>query len=157
GDIAVAATDADGRWQFRSAPATNGEFLVEVRHPQFPVATFQTDADERNYVQANRLELASLHAERAVLVLKSGLTLSGVVADEQQNPIANANIQFGEFSDEKNPKAVTDAKGAFTLTSLKTGNGHVTIRAKGFAPERLLVDVESDSKPLAVQLKLGAL
>src|SRR6185312_11067776 len=46
GDLAVATTDASGRWQFRSAPETNGEFYVEVRHPEFPTATFHTDANK---------------------------------------------------------------------------------------------------------------
>src|SRR6185312_7928833 len=45
-EIAVATTDASGRWQFRSAPETNGDFSVVVRHPEFPTATFHTDANK---------------------------------------------------------------------------------------------------------------
>ncbi len=155
--IAVATTDDSGRWQFRSAPETNGDFFVAVRHAQFPTVNFQTDADTRNYVQPNRIALGSLHSGRAVLVLKSGLSLGGMVTDEQQNPIANAKLQFGENFDDKGPAATTDAKGAFTLNSLKVGTGHIAVTAPGFAPERLAVDVAGDSKPLTVQLKPGAL
>jgi hypothetical protein len=106
GNLAVTTTDAAGRWQFRSAPETNGEFSVEVRHPQFPTASFRIDSDD---VSAGLVGLASLHSERAVLQLKSGLTLSGVITDEQQNPIADAKVQFGEFSDDKRPVTITDA------------------------------------------------
>ncbi len=156
-DMAVATTDDFGRWQFRSAPETNGEFSIEVRHSQYPTASFHTDTDERNYVDSSRVGLKPLHAESAVLVLKSGLTLGGVVTDEQQNPISNAKVQFGEFSDDKHSVSRTDDKGAFTLNNLKLGNGHVTITAKGFAPERLPVNVASDSKPVTVALKPAAL
>jgi hypothetical protein len=156
-NIVVATTDAFGHWQFRSAPETNGDFFVAVRHSQFPNANFQTDADSRNYVQPNRVALELLHAGRAVLVLKSGSAFGGFVTDEQQNPIANAKVQFGENFDGKGPTATTDAKGAFTLNNLKVGSGHITVTAPGFAPERLPVDVASDSKPLTVQLKPGAL
>jgi RNA polymerase sigma factor (sigma-70 family) len=156
-DIAVATTDAFGRWQFRSAPETNGDFLVAVRHPQFPTVNFQTDADTRNYVQPNRVGLDSLHTGRAVLVLKSGLGLGGIVTDEQQNPIANAKVQFGENFDDKGPASTTDGKGAFALNSLKVGGGHITITAPGFAPERLAVNVANDSKPVTVRLKPSAL
>ena len=155
--IAVATTDAYGRWQFRSAPETNGEFYVEVRHPQYPKADFHNDADGRNFMEGGRVAIEALHMERAVMVLKSGLGLAGTITDEQQNPIPNAKVRFGEFSDDKNSIATTDDKGAFTLSSLQLGNGHITITAKGFAPERLPVNVASDSKPVTVQLKPAAL
>src|SRR6185437_15872681 len=108
-------------------------------------------------IQTGIIGLVSFHAQNAVLVLKSGPGVSGVVTDEQQNPVVGAKVQFGEDFDQKGPAAVTDDKGAFTLNSLKIGIGHITVTAKSFAPERLAVDVKSDSKPVAIRLKPGAL
>lgn len=155
-DIAVATTDAFGRWQFRSAPATNGDFYLNVRHPQFPVASFENDAENRILRYDNLLTMESLRAGRAVMVLKSGLRVAGIMTDDQQNPISGAQVRFGEFLDDKSSIAVTDDKGAFTLSNLKPGKGHITITAKGFAPERLAVDVKSNPQPVTVALKPAA-
>jgi hypothetical protein len=152
----VATTDASGRWTFGSVPGTNIEFWISVNHTGYPKAGFHTDANEGNYVNSDPLKLAELRAGTAVLTLKSGLGLRGVVTDEQQNTIGGARVTFGEYSGSSNPGAETGPDGSFTLTSLSAGPGHVTVVAKGYAPERVAVNVGNDSAPLNVQLKPAA-
>ena len=39
-DLPVAKTDQSGHWTFGSAPETNGDFLISVKHPDYPSADF---------------------------------------------------------------------------------------------------------------------
>jgi RNA polymerase sigma factor (sigma-70 family) len=155
-EITAATTDDAGRWAFQSAPASNDDFYVEVKHPSFPAASFHSISEGRNYVNSvGRFKLEELHAGTSVFVLASGLGLRGVVTDEQQHPLADAKVSFGEYMD-SGSSTKTGVDGVFNLTPLSPGKGHVTITAKGFAPDRLFVEVASNSPTLAIQLKPAA-
>jgi RNA polymerase sigma factor (sigma-70 family) len=155
-DFAVASTDDAGRWTFQSAPESNDDFYIAVKHPSYPTADFHPSSDARNYLTpVAHFKLEELRAGSAVFVLSSGLGLRGTVTDEQQNPVADAKVSYGDFAD-SGPSVKTGADGAFTLTPLSTGRGHITIQAKGFAPDRLPVEVASNSPALAIQLKPAA-
>jgi RNA polymerase sigma factor (sigma-70 family) len=155
-DFVLSTTDATGRWAFQSAPASADDFYLEVKHPSFPAATFRPSSDSRNYrVAGGTFKSEELRAGTSVFVLAGGLGLRGVVTDEQKNPVPDAKVRFGE-NEESDPSTKTGVDGGFTLTPLSPGKGHVTITAKGFAPERLPAEVASNSPALAIQLKPGA-
>ena len=147
-DLAVATTDAAGRWSFGSAPATSDEFWITVEHPDFPKASFNPQGDERRILRgAEDLKLADLHAGTAVMVLKSGFSLPGFVVDEQTNAIAGARVRLGSsFAGSHDPEATTDVDGSFRVKNVSLGNGYVTATAKGFSPERIQVDVTSNAR-----------
>ncbi|HLP76737.1 MAG TPA: sigma-70 family RNA polymerase sigma factor, partial [Candidatus Paceibacterota bacterium] len=68
-DLAVATTDAAGRWSFGSAPETRDEFWIAVVHPDFSKATFNPQGNERRVLRdAKDIPLADLHAGTAVMV-----------------------------------------------------------------------------------------
>ncbi|MGO8679236.1 MAG: sigma-70 family RNA polymerase sigma factor [Limisphaerales bacterium] len=150
----VATTDSAGRWVFRSAP-TNGDFQLIVTHPAFPKANFHNDDDSRTSREAGTLKLDDLHAGAAVLILKAGLTLRGVVTDEKGRQVAGAKVSHGRFFPEGNGVA-TDGDGSFALPALPAGENTITITAERFAPQRIQVRMASNTVPLAVQLKRGA-
>ncbi len=156
-DLPVAKTDAAGRWTFGSAPATNGAFWIIVWKSDFPKATFRTDGDEQGSVGGDAIRLADLHEGTAILVLKSGLSLSGQVTDEWSGPVADAKVSLGQFDSDSNPSSRTDSDGMFVLKGLPTGRNHLTVTAEGFAPERISVEVATNNQSLAIQLKTGAL
>ncbi len=155
-DFPVAKTDGSGRWSFGSAPAANGNFSIDIKHPDFPRAGFANDGNDRGFSSGNILKLQDLRAGTAVLVLKRGPTLRGIVTDERQLPVSNAEVRFGEFFAETDPKTSTSEDGSFVLPNLSPGQGHITITALGFAPERVGVEVSPDATPITVQLKPGA-
>ncbi len=154
GDDAVATTDSAGHWTFGSAP-TNGDFHITVTHPGFPTANFQNDDDPRMSPGPATLKLDELHDGKAVLVLKAGLTLRGVVTDENGYPVAGAKVGLGGFFPESHTVA-TESDGSFALSALPAGEHSVTITADRFAPQRIQVQMASNTAPLAVQLKPGA-
>ena len=154
-DDVVVTTDSTGHWTFGSAP-TNGEFRLAVIHAGFPPADFQNDDDARSSPDAATLQLADLRDGKAVLVLKAGLTLRGVVTDEYGYHVAGAKVGLGHFFPESHTMA-TESDGSFVLAALPPGENFVTITADGFAPQRIEVQMASNTAPLAVQLKPGAI
>jgi RNA polymerase sigma factor (sigma-70 family) len=154
-DDVVVTTDSTGHWTFGSAP-TNGEFRLAVIHAGFPPADFQNDDDARSSPDAATLQLADLRDGKAVLVLKAGLTLRGVVTDEYGYHVAGAKVGLGRFFPESHTMA-TESDGSFVLAALPPGENFVTITADGFAPQRIEVQMASNTAPLAVQLKPGAI
>ncbi|HXU79321.1 MAG TPA: sigma-70 family RNA polymerase sigma factor, partial [Methylomirabilota bacterium] len=156
-DFAVAQTDASGRWTFGSASRTNGEFTIEVRHPEFPKTAFVLDGDERSYTDPRRIKFQELLAGTAVLVLPGGLTVTGTVLDEQQNAIISAKVSAGRWVDSANPSATTGVDGSFTLGHLPGGQTFLTVTAKGFSPERIEVQLTKGTAPVKVELKPGSL
>jgi RNA polymerase sigma factor (sigma-70 family) len=151
---AVTMTDRAGRWSFGSGP-TNADFRLAVIHPDFPPTSFQNDDDPRNPADAATVKLDELRAGKAVLVLKAGLTLRGVVTDEHGYNLAGAKV-YGEWRYAENHGSTTETDGSFILSGLEAGSVDVTVTADGFAPQRIPVQVSSNTAPLAVQLKPAA-
>jgi len=156
-DYAVATTDAGGRWRFASAPATNDDFNLQIKHPDFPTAAYYPESDGRDYAgSVGRFKLAEMHAGSAVFVLAGGIELNGTVTDDHQAPVPGARISFGQYDDPANPSAHSVSDGTFRLKPLSAGKGVITVVAKGYAPERLPVEVLPISTPLAIELKPAA-
>jgi protocatechuate 3,4-dioxygenase beta subunit len=151
GEVTFATTDRAGHWTFGSAP-TNGDFGIAIDHPDFPKASFRNDGDAHILPDAATLKLDDLHNGKAVLVLKTGLTLRGVVSDQDGYNVAGAKVRSQEGRE-----VLTAADGSFALPALTPGEIFVTIAADGLAPQRMAVQMASDTAPLAVQLKPGAI
>ena len=156
-DLVVARTDESGRWTFGSAPAKSGAFWIEVRHSDFSKASFRNDGDGTGGGGMSQLSLADLHASKAILVLKHGLSLQGQVFDPSNRPVGGAQVNFSVVAGAAASAAQTGPDGVFELKNLAPGAGHVTVSLEGFAPERLPVQVGATNAPLLLQLKPGAL
>jgi len=154
-DIIAATTDQAGHWTFTSC-SSNGDFFIDVRHPAFPSANFHNDDDPRFSPDQVTLKLDDLHAGAAVLVLKAGLTLRGTVTDQNGYHITGAKVSHEEFFPESHTVA-TESDGSFTIPALNAGPNTITVMAEGFAPQRIQVQMSSNTAPLDVQLKPGAL
>lgn len=148
-------TDHAGHWIFRSAP-TNGEFWMQIKHPDFPGKSFRNDTDDSGVAQAAVLKLQDLLATNAVLTLDDGLSLRGTVTDEYGYALAQAKVMVGRFAGQSHGKQV-EADGSFQLRALSPGQTYVTVTSEGFAPQRLEVEVTSNTTPLAIKLKPGGL
>ncbi len=134
------ATDAQGRWRSGSVPADVGELWFNVYHPDFADGGFGVP---------NNLSLEDLRAERAVMVLKAGMTVVGSVTDVAGNPIAGADLLAGEDYFARD-WAKTDAAGRFELRNLRPLNQSflLTVAAPGFAPQRRELPSEKDLAPV---------
>jgi RNA polymerase sigma factor (sigma-70 family) len=151
----LASTDAAGRWTFGSC-SSNGDFSISVGHAAFPTARFHNDDDPHTATDQTSIKMAELRAGTARLVLKAGLNLRGTVTDEAGAPISGAKIKSGKFASQSRVATAAD-DGSFTLPALSDGEETITVTADHFAPQRLQVRMSSNTAPLTVQLKPGAL
>ena len=150
----AATTDRAGRWSF-SRCSNNRDFRVVANHPDFPIAQYANNGGAGAAPDPYALNMDDLRAEKAVLVLKAGLTLRGEVTDEHGYHVAGARVCHDRVVIEGHG-VLTESDGSFVLPSLAPGKNVVTITAKGFAPQRIPVQMASNTAPLAVQLKPGA-
>jgi hypothetical protein len=80
--------------------------------------------------------------------------LRGIVSDEKGYNLAGAKVGSGMFFPE-NHTIDTMSDGSFVLRALSPGENFITIMADGFAPQRIPVEISSNTAPLAVRLKPG--
>ena len=134
------STDAQGRWRSGNVPADVGELWFNVYHPDFAAGGFEMPTD---------LKLEDLRAERAVMVLKAGMTVTGSVTDGAGNPIAGADLLAGEDYFARD-WAKTDAAGRFEFRNLSPINQSflLTVQAPGFAPQRRELPSEKGLAPV---------
>jgi RNA polymerase sigma factor (sigma-70 family) len=151
-------TDSSGHWTFSNGP-TNGDFWINVTHPDFPPKGFYNDADDRVMDGTASIRLSDLHAGKAVLALKSGFDLTGSVTDEYGYIVTDAKVRASKVG-ELAPwihKASSGMDGSFVLRALPAGANRIRISAEGFAPRQIEVRMAANTAPLAVKLKPGAL
>ncbi|HKQ39323.1 MAG TPA: sigma-70 family RNA polymerase sigma factor, partial [Verrucomicrobiae bacterium] len=151
-DVALATTDRNGQWACAVVPRGYKQFSIGVRHKENLGESFQTDAQS-----PSGIAMADLWAGKAVLTLKGRKPLSifGRVIDQQGRPISGAKVKAGLWQDRLT--TITDSNGSFTLTRLTAGTNGVTAAARGFAPERVMVNLVSNTGQLEIQLKPGNL
>lgn len=153
-DLPAVKTDAMGRWQCAHVPPRYSDFSISVKHNDFPDSGFSVQREGDS--QIGVLSIDDLYAAKAVLTLRAGLSVTGIVIDERDKPIPAASICVSRWADQKKPAAVTGPDGKFTVRNLKTAGFPLTVMAEGFAPERTHID-PTDAVPLRVQLKPASL
>jgi hypothetical protein len=85
-------------------------------------------------------------------------TLTGIVVDQNNAVVANADVLVKDVSESIRREATTGNDGGFTFLRLPPGYYTVAVRHQGFATAEVR-DVAlktSDQLPLKIQLKLGA-
>jgi outer membrane receptor protein involved in Fe transport len=81
----------------------------------------------------------------------SGLTVKGVVTDQQSRPIAGADVALSVGK--ATVRQTTGDDGRFTLNDVPAGDGILTVRASGFAPfQRTWSQQQADATNLAITL-----
>jgi RNA polymerase sigma factor (sigma-70 family) len=155
--LPAARTDAQGRWQCAVVPPRYVDFSLSVRHPDFPQASFAPDTEGHSPTNSYYLPMAGLLAHQAVLQVKPGFTLCGLVVNEQNQPISDARICVGYWADPGKADAATGADGTFSVRNLSSQSNAVTVVAEGYSPERVATETGSQTAPTRVVLKPGLL
>jgi hypothetical protein len=92
----------------------------------------------------------------AVLVMKPGITIGGVVADATGKPLAGAQVFFQQSVEEPKERSTsTDAAGRFKFKIMEAGQGILSVTAKGFAPQSSTVTFDDGVKPVDFKLAPG--
>jgi RNA polymerase sigma factor (sigma-70 family) len=157
-ELIAARTDGAGRWACAIVPPRYGAFWIKVKHAAFSVATFATELDERNYVRSvPRLRMSDLWVGNAVLLLERGISLSGVVVDDQGNPVSGAKIEINAGSEAPETTVKTGEDGSFEFHHVRAGETDIAVSAEGFGPTRVGVSITPETPRQSVQLRRGVL
>ncbi len=139
-------TDAQGKWRSDIVPEKIDELWMNLKHPDY------VTTDVWNTIPVPPME--ALRDFSSVMVLKSGVKLSGVVRDQQSNPINEALIQLGT-SGFSSKKTRTDKKGHFIFNNCDEGELHVSVQARGKSPQARRILPKEIGVPLEFTLEQG--
>jgi hypothetical protein len=146
-------TDNEGRWRL-PLPSQATNITVRLMHPDF--IGFHFDEMVRR-----EPSLAELKTGQCKLVMKRGLTVTGVVRSQKKDPIDNVLVTAGSFYrfrdgiTEDCTTARTAKDGSFSISGLPAGNIDLMIFADGFSPKIISVDMKKQFDPIAVTLMPG--
>ncbi len=141
GTILRAQTDAAGYAEFELMPPAAYDVFAEAEG-------FATGLRERMTVQHDTKTLVSFRIE-------AGMTISGRILNEAQEPIAGARIGGLRWSDfSAVPAVVSDGEGKFTLGGLRGGQHMVFANKDEYGGEQSQ-QVAAGTQDLEIVIKLG--
>lgn len=139
-----ATTDRDGKWTFDGSPAHPQRLLIDVRHPDY---TYSSSHSEPSVFE----DFDLLKKKALVTFIQRGVSIPGMIVDEQSHSIANANIGAVTVNGVK-----SDAQGRFTLRGVELGRREFTADVDGFVPAFINANVTQDNvQPLLFKMQKG--
>ncbi|HUW60801.1 MAG TPA: carboxypeptidase-like regulatory domain-containing protein [Candidatus Bathyarchaeia archaeon] len=155
----TAVTDAQGRWS-RLLPVGLAEITPKFVHENY-VNTYY----DRGNVMPN---LESMRDGTAVVTLRPGVRVTGVVRDEAGNPVPDALVYYslgswtpsgyGPTADwpiEDMTSMRTGGDGSFALGCIPPGEQKLNVRKLGFAAIEVPIEAAAGMAPLNVVLETG--
>ena len=126
----TAKTDAKGKWLVRGVPKDLAGFNLGI-------TLKRPDAAGTSSLDRTSLPLDKLRAQTAVLVLRKGVAVEGLVSDPQGRPAAGVSVGLmpGSFISDF-PMTTTDRAGHYRFAVFAPGEYTVAATAKGRAPTR---------------------
>lgn len=142
-------TDAEGRSRLTNAPAPATEFRLHFRHPDYA-----SDAEHGGIQAANGVTLEQLRAGTALVTLKPGARVRGVVTGPDGKPVAGAVVAFhaDPYLTPGDWEVVTDARGGYALPTLAPGRHPIPVFAAGLRTEGLEVALEAGDHAIDFRL-----
>jgi RNA polymerase sigma factor (sigma-70 family) len=151
-------TDEQGRWTCNHVPEQFGMITWNLQHREYQEVTYGTSAPEASSSTGlTRLPKADYLAGRAVMRMKRGLIVAGIVLDDSDQPVANAKATLGRYFDKPEASLTTDAKGRFRFQNARERESVLTVQADGFAPQDRKVKVQADLDEQRFVLSKGGL
>jgi protocatechuate 3,4-dioxygenase beta subunit len=154
-------TDSEGRWQYTVLPKEqlDQNFKMSIEHPDYPKLRISEGQLFKDYLAKD----VDGRFSKTVTIL-NGLTLKGIVTDEQNNPVEGVLV----YSNAAKRDGVafygttrTNAQGEFLFEKCSPKNelgGSVTIGVtpKNFAPDMIEIkEITAGMEPVKIILKHG--
>ena len=152
------ATDPEGRWSCNHVPEKFGMITWSLIHREYQDVTYGTSAPEAgSSIGLNRLPKADYLAGRALMTMKRGLVVAGIVVDEAGQPVVNTKVTLGHYYDKPEANVMTDAKGKFQFQNGRPKETFLTVQASGFAPQDRKFTPQPDAVEQRFVLNRGGL
>jgi len=139
-------TDAQGKWRSDIVPEKIDGLWMNLKHNDY------VTTDVWNTIPVPPEQ--ALRDFTSIMVLKSGVTLSGVVRDHVGNPIHGVLVQLGS-SGYSSKKTRTDEQGHFIFRNCDEGELHISVQAKGKSPQARRFLLKEIGAPLEFTLEPG--
>jgi RNA polymerase sigma factor (sigma-70 family) len=155
--LVAAKTDAQGRWKCAIVPAGYESFSLGVRHPQYATSSiFVVDAEGHNANISPNVTMTDLSASEAIIILRRGFQVTGVVLDDMGQPMAGAKVSlFADSGFSRDEDTVTKTNGAFHFAGLAAGTARICASASGFAPVSQAIEIQSILSKVVLRLQRG--
>jgi RNA polymerase sigma factor (sigma-70 family) len=142
-------TDIRGRWRIDRFARTGISTLnIRVTHPNY--------VSERGITYMNNPDIEEQRLTGTyVYTLYRGVTVSGIIVDQDGQPVSGAKVVVGSGAQSQETTNQTD--GSFVLTGCKAGTNQINAEAPGFALATLGVDITNNQTPLRLELRRGNL
>ena len=143
-----AVTSSEGRWKVENAPKDAIQFSLKLSHPDYIF--------DEMYSSSGQFPVDELYAEKAVSVLKRGITVTGTILNQEGQPVTFARVsQGGTRLGTEYPKTQTDGKGVFEFKNVRPGDLVLTVQAEGYAPELKDFSLSKETPPVEFRLEPG--
>lgn len=111
----AAVTDTSGRWRYDRFPSDLEKVEVTFVRPDDAQESFAPPGPDDVFRQRPPVSLAELKAQTAITKLHDGVTVRGIVVDENGKPLAGVTIKegYGHHNIIRAGEFTTDAKGRF--------------------------------------------
>jgi beta-lactamase regulating signal transducer with metallopeptidase domain/protocatechuate 3,4-dioxygenase beta subunit len=159
-----AQTDKGGRWTVTELVPDPERIQLTLDHPERVTTKYDTVTLPGTPIiggtLTERASMSDLREGKAILVMKNGLVVSGIVMNETGRGIEGGEII--QYDGRSSPgidwmidPAKTDANGQFAVRIAKAGEVTIYVQAKGFAPEERALKAERGMAPVEFRLKEG--
>jgi uncharacterized GH25 family protein len=147
-------TNATGRWQL-PLPGQASNVNIRLLHTEFISYHFER-------MGKIKPSLAELKTGQYKLVMKRGVSIRGIIRNQQEDAIENALVAAGRlyyfYEDgigEDSTTARSAKDGSFSISGLPADKVDLTIFADGFPPKIVNVDMKKQAGPVDVTLSPG--
>ncbi len=141
-------TDLDGHWSADNVPKDADKVELRLSHTDY--------VSDWEFGDSGSFPLEDLLSQKAVSVLKRGITMEGTVLDMQGQPIMNARVsQSSNKCSSVNPRMKTGSDGRFEFKHSRPGETILTIQAGGYAPELMKLTLTQETPPRTYYLEAG--
>jgi hypothetical protein len=147
------ATDAEGRWTLGNVPGgDDGSVLLKLSHPDYV-----SDYEWGGLQKEQGLLLDAFRQRTGTIVMRRGVSVTGTVTDPEGKPVPQAVVIWGDdpYLQEGSQEVLTNDAGVYRLPPLPAGPLPVTVVARGWAPERRVVEVARGLGAVDVPLRPG--
>jgi protocatechuate 3,4-dioxygenase beta subunit len=142
GTIVRQVTNADGEALFEMLPPAAYDLFATAPGYSFEVR--------------QRLTIQGDTKARYELKLRPGLSISGIVVDQEDQPIAHARVgglRWNEFTSV--PAVESDEEGKFSLDGLRPGQPYFLFALKADIGGKELQNIEAGTSDLVIKIELG--
>jgi hypothetical protein len=150
-------TDSSGSWQCNEVPRDPLRITLNLAHSDFVPGGYTTDAAHATSRKIQAIAMKELESGNAVLIMKYGLLLAGIVMDENGKAIEGVTVKHVDRSvaQRELPAISTSADGRFVFTDAAPGETEIRAQAKGFISASKIIAVVGGLPDVELRLKRG--